>query len=87
MRHKYNKLKTIQNCTPTFKQSDFFGSQIYYRNNISKDVPILFLYALKQFGIFKSINKGPPGLKNPAIIDMSGFGPSNNKTKILLDQN
>ena len=35
----------------------------------------------------KSINKGPPGLKNPEIMEMLGSGPSHNKTKILLDQN
>ena len=35
--------------------------------------------------IFKSINKGSPWLNNPEIIEMLGFGPSHNKTEILLD--
>ena len=47
----------------------------------------MFFYVLKYFGIFKSINKGPPGLENPEIMEFGGFGPSHNKTKVLLDQN
>ena len=35
----------------------------------------------------ESINKEPPGVKHPEFIEMLGFGPSHNKTKILLDQN
>ena len=38
-------------------------------------------------GTQKSIHKGSPGLKNPEFMEMLGFGPSHNKTKILLDQN
>ena len=41
----------------------------------------------KYLGIFKSVNKGPPGVKNPEIMEMLGFGPSHNKTEILLNQN
>ena len=41
---------------------------------------------LKYFGVFKSINKGPPGVKNPEIMKMLAFGPSHNETKFLLDQ-
>ena len=40
-------------------------------------------FALKSFGIFKSINKGSPGLNNPEIMDMLGFGPSHNKIWIF----
>ena len=47
----------------------------------------IFLHCLKYSGILKSINKGPPGLKNQEIMEMLGFRPANNKTKILLDQN
>ena len=50
-------------------------------------VSITVLIFLKYFGVSKSINKGSLGLKNPEIMEMLGFGPSHNKTKILLDQN
>ena len=46
-----------------------------------------FLIRLKYFGIFESINKGSPGVTNPEILEMLGFGPSHNKIKILLNQN
>ena len=42
---------------------------------------------MKYVGLLKSINKGSPGLKNPEIMEMLGFGTSHNKTDILLDQN
>ena len=45
-----------------------------------------FLYFLKYVGMIESMNKGSPGLKNPEIMEFGGFGPSRNKTKILLDQ-
>ena len=48
--------------------------------------PYIFEYLLKYFGTFKCINKGPQGFKNPKIMEMLGFGPSHNKTKMLLDQ-
>ena len=32
------------------------------------------------------MNKGSPGLTNTEIMEMLGFGPSHNKTNILLDQ-
>ena len=32
-------------------------------------------------------NKGSPGLKNPEIMEILGFGPSHHKTEILLEQN
>ena len=48
---------------------------------------IFFLLRLKNLGIVEYINKHPPGVKNPEIIEMLGFGPSHNKTKISLDQN
>ena len=38
------------------------------------------------FGIFKPIDKGSPGLTNPEIMDMLGFGLSHNKTKTFLDR-
>ena len=37
--------------------------------------------------LIKSINKGSSGLKNPEIMEFGGFGPSHNKTEILLNQN
>ena len=46
-----------------------------------------FFYFLKYFGIWKSINKGLQGFKNPEIMEMLGVGPSHDKTKIRLDQN
>ena len=49
--------------------------------------PDLFLYVLNYFNIFKSINKGSPGLTNPEIMEMLGFGPSHNKIEIFLNQN
>ena len=39
------------------------------------------------FGTFESISKGSSGLNNSEIMDFEGFGPSHNKTEILLDQN
>ena len=39
------------------------------------------------FGIYKSINKGSQGLKNPEIMEMLGFGPSHDKIEIFLDHN
>ena len=47
----------------------------------------IFLYVVEYFGIFKSINKGSPGLKNAEIMKMLGFGPSHNKIGILSNQN
>ena len=35
----------------------------------------------------KSINKGSPGINNPETMEMLGFGPSHDQTKILSDQN
>ena len=49
--------------------------------------PYVFLYFLKHFGILKSINAGSYWYTNPEIMEMLGFGPSNNKTEVLLDQN
>ena len=49
-------------------------------------MPPYFLYLLKYFGIFKSISKGSPGLKNPEIQNLEVLVPQN-KIKILLDQN
>ena len=46
----------------------------------------MFSYILKSFGICKSMNTGSPGVKNPEIMEMLGFGPPHNKTEILLDQ-
>ena len=37
--------------------------------------------------VCKSMNKGPPGLKNQEIVKMLGFDHSHNKAEILLDQN
>ena len=56
-------------------------SHMYKNTTFQKRVRTCLVF-LKQFGIFKSINKGSPGLKNPEIMDMLGFGPSHNKTKI-----
>ena len=36
--------------------------------------------------MLKSVNKGSPGLENPEIMNVLGFGPSNNKTGFLLDK-
>ena len=46
----------------------------------------IFLYCFKYSGIFKSRNKGPPGVNNSEIMEMFGFGPPHNKTNILLNQ-
>ena len=46
-----------------------------------------FLVFSEIFWYVKSINKGSPGLQSPEIMKMLGFGPSHNKTDILLDQN
>ena len=37
--------------------------------------------------MIECMNTGLQGVKNPEIMDMLGFGPSHNKTEILLDQN
>ena len=48
----------------------------------------IFSYVFKSIcGILKSINKGSQGLNNPEIMEFWGFGPSHNKTEVLLDQN
>ena len=48
----------------------------------------MFSYiSLSYVGILKSIDMGSCGYKNSGSMEMLGFGPSNNKTKILLDQN
>ena len=57
-----------------------------YENHIFQTASI-FLVFPRYCGIIKTINKGAPGVKNPEIMEMLGFGPSHNKTKILLDQN
>ena len=44
---------------------------------------LFFMY----FNIFKSRDKGFQGYRNPEIMELGLFGPSNNKTKILLDRN
>ena len=58
-----------------------------YTNNMFQKIVHMFLFCLKYVGIFKSINTGSPGLKNQEIMEFAGFGPSHNKTDILLDQN
>ena len=35
---------------------------------------------------FSSMNKRPPGLNNPEIMEFGGLGSSHNKTKTLFDQ-
>ena len=52
---------------------------ILFLENVSWIVRRFF----KWFGMFKSINKGPQGSKNPEIMDMLGFGPSHNKIEKL----
>ncbi len=52
-----------------------------------KKVFILLIVFLKQVCLSKSINEGSHGSENAEIMEMFGFGPSNNKTDILLDQN
>ena len=56
-------------------------------NYISVNQSHNVLYVCNFFGIFKLINKGSQGFTNPYIIEFRGFGPSHNKTEILLDQN
>ena len=63
-----------------------FDSQIY-KNTIFRKCVHLFLHFVNYFGICKSMNKGPPGLKNQEIVKMLGFDPSHNNAEILLDQN
>ena len=58
-----------------------------FNNNKLQNVSIISLYSLKYFRMFKSINKGSLGLKNPEIMEMLGFGPSHNEIGILLNQN
>ena len=50
-------------------------------------MPPYILMVVEYFCVSKSINKGSHGLENPEIVEILGFGPSNNKTEILLDQN
>ena len=52
-----------------------------------KNVSYIFEYFLKYVSVLKSINEGSQGSKIPEIMEMLGFGPSHNKTEILLDQN
>ena len=46
-----------------------------------------FFYCSKCFGIFESMSKGSRGSTNPEFMEFGGFGPSHNKTEVLLDQN
>ena len=71
--------KTVHRLSKTNKNVD---SHIYNQNIVTKTFPRIFLYCLKYFGVFKSIDKGVQGSKNPEIIDMLSFGPSHNKTEI-----
>ena len=58
------------------------------KNKKQNDVPIYISHIFSSiFGILKAINTGLQGSKNPEIMEMLGFGPSHNKTEILLDQN
>ena len=68
------------------KNNNMLDSRIYKRNIIS-NVSIIVLIRFEEFGILKSINKGPQDFNNPEIMEMLGFGPSHNNTEILLDQN
>ena len=57
---------------------------------VSKLFPSVFLYhfdIILKNGRLKSIKKGSQGLVNPEIMEVGGFGPSHNKTEIVLDQN
>ena len=80
---------------PKFKNSKRFGTSTFqhfqsYRfpylqqNNMFQKCVHLAFRSI--FGIFKSINTGLQGFTNPEIMEMLGFGPSDNKAKILLDQ-
>ena len=89
--YEYNSKNNKQNENKfgphTFQQIQSLDHQMY-KHTIFQNCVHIFLYLLKYFVlIFKSINKGSPGVKNPGIMEMLGFGPSHNKTKIRLDQN
>ena len=47
-----------------------------YKNNVFFLICQYFLYLFEV-----------PGLKNPEIMEFGGFGPSHDKTELLLDQN
>ena len=47
----------------------------------------LIYFEVKHFGISESMYKGSPALKNLEIMNMSGFGLSNNKIDKLLNRN
>ena len=68
------------------KQIKILDPQIDKHNSFQKCLHIL-LYFLKYFGRVKWINTGFQRVKNPEIMEMLGLSLSNNKTKILLDQN
>ena len=62
----------------------------HFKNIIFIHVKILEMQMIDNVGEDgrrKSRNKGFPGLKNPKIMKLGGFGPSHHKTEILLDQN
>ena len=71
------------------KTKTFLHSQMCkHINNRFFELVSIISYILGVFlEYFKLINKGSPGVKNPEIMEMLGFGPSNNKIGILLNQN
>ena len=69
-----------------FPKSDNHLDSPIYETNMFVISFHMFLIFSKYVCTFQCINKGPPGVKNPEIMEMLGFVPSKNKTKILLDQ-
>ena len=49
----------------TFPKSSTFLDHQIHKNAIFQTCFHIFLYSLKYFGIFKSINKGSLGVENP----------------------
>ena len=65
-----------------------FDPQIYKHNMFRKCIHISYTFCSSLVHLTsKCINKGSPGLTNPEVMEMLGFGPSHNKTEILLNQN
>ena len=71
------------------KNGDTFRTSCFHKSRTFrfKRFPHVLRIFVKYSGIWKSINKGSPGVKNPEIIEFLDLGLSNNKTEILLNQN
>ena len=85
LKSKFQQFKKFG--TQTLQWNTNLYSHNYKNNIVLKLFPYVFLYVLEYFDIFKSRNTGSYGYTSLGIMEMLGFGPSINKTKVLSGQN